>query len=209
MKTFILGALALASLPTTATAAGFINGSFEQGTPVPGEFVELGNGSTAITGWTVQGSSIDYIATYWQHQDGNRSIDLNGSGPGAIQQTFDTIAGATYNVRFWIAGNPNNPDAKVVTTVASGGLPMMSTFTTGGTRSQMNWQEQSYAFTAGSTTTTLAFFSGNDTASGPALDNVSVTAVPEPATWAMMLVGFGAIGGTMRRRSTQARIALA
>ena len=28
----------------------------------------------------------------------------------------------------------------------------------------------------------------------------SVSAVPEPATWAMMLVGFGAVGVTMRRR---------
>jgi hypothetical protein len=32
--------------------------------------------------------------------------------------------------------------------------------------------------------------------------NVSVAnAVPEPATWAMMLFGFGLVGGTMRRRS--------
>jgi len=32
------------------------------------------------------------------------------------------------------------------------------------------------------------------------LDSISVAAVPEPATWAMMLLGFGAIGFTMRRR---------
>jgi hypothetical protein len=28
-------------------------------------------------------------------------------------------------------------------------------------------------------------------------------AVPEPATWAMMIGGFGLIGATMRRRSTK------
>jgi PEP-CTERM motif-containing protein len=33
------------------------------------------------------------------------------------------------------------------------------------------------------------------------LDNITITqAVPEPATWAMMLLGFGAIGFAMRRR---------
>jgi hypothetical protein len=34
-------------------------------------------------------------------------------------------------------------------------------------------------------------------------------AVPEPATWAMMLVGFGAIGGAMRRQRTVLRLARA
>ena len=31
--------------------------------------------------------------------------------------------------------------------------------------------------------------------------NLSVTAVPEPATWALFILGFGAIGATQRRRS--------
>ena len=32
-------------------------------------------------------------------------------------------------------------------------------------------------------------------------------AVPEPATWALMILGFGAIGGTLRRRSAKVRYA--
>lgn len=31
---------------------------------------------------------------------------------------------------------------------------------------------------------------------------LDVTAVPEPATWAMMIAGFGLVGGAMRRRKT-------
>lgn len=34
-------------------------------------------------------------------------------------------------------------------------------------------------------------------------------AVPEPATWAMMIGGFGLVGGAMRRRATKVRIAFA
>jgi hypothetical protein len=30
---------------------------------------------------------------------------------------------------------------------------------------------------------------------------LTATAVPEPATWAMMIAGFGLMGGAMRRRS--------
>ena len=37
-----------------------------------------------------------------------------------------------------------------------------------------------------------------------ALDNLSLTTVPEPATWAMMLVGFGGLGAAMRSRRKQA-----
>ncbi|MEO9467692.1 PEPxxWA-CTERM sorting domain-containing protein [Parasphingorhabdus sp.] len=31
-------------------------------------------------------------------------------------------------------------------------------------------------------------------------DNVAIAAVPEPATWAFMILGFGAVGGAMRRQ---------
>ena len=34
------------------------------------------------------------------------------------------------------------------------------------------------------------------------LDNIAIAAVPEPATWAMMIGGMGLVGGTLRRRKT-------
>ena len=38
----------------------------------------------------------------------------------------------------------------------------------------------------------------------------AVGAVPEPATWGMMLIGFGLIGGAMRRRTkVQRRVSFA
>lgn len=37
----------------------------------------------------------------------------------------------------------------------------------------------------------------------------AVSAVPEPDTWAMMLIGFGAVGGAMRRRSQKVAVSYA
>ena len=39
------------------------------------------------------------------------------------------------------------------------------------------------------------------------LDAVGIAAVPEPATWAMMIGGFGMLGGTLRRRQGRAALA--
>lgn len=39
--------------------------------------------------------------------------------------------------------------------------------------------------------------------------NLTLSAVPEPTTWALFILGFGAIGHTMRRRSNQVRVAKA
>lgn len=61
-----------------------------------------------------------------------------------------------------------------------------------------------------------ALFGGiriTSTTNSAELDNVRfslVSPVPEPSTWAMMLVGFGLVGGTLRRRTkTQQRVRFA
>ena len=40
--------------------------------------------------------------------------------------------------------------------------------------------------------------------SGAAAGSLTISAVPEPATWAMMLIGFGAMGASLRRRPRRA-----
>jgi hypothetical protein len=68
------------------------------------------------------------------------------------------------------------------------------------TRSTMGWAPYQYRFKASGKSTVLSFASATGTAYGPALDNVSISAVPEPAQWAMMLMGFGGLGVVMRSR---------
>ncbi len=47
-------------------------------------------------------------------------------------------------------------------------------------------------------------FSGSSSAVGEAMMFEHQSAVPEPATWAMLIIGFGAIGGAVRRRPAAA-----
>lgn len=63
--------------------------------------------------------------------------------------------------------------------------------------------QRSIFFTAGSAGS-LKFSIGTESQDnfGPVLDNIqlSITAVPEPGTWALMIVGFGSAGAMIRRR---------
>lgn len=206
MRKLLLAAVMAAAVPGVSQAAPFINGSFEMGV-APGGYTNLNAPSNAINGWTVSGGSIDYIGSLWAASDGSRSLDLAGNSAGTIEQSFDTVIGRSYSVTYDLAGNPQGGDAiKRLSVFASGAGNVASTElfdTTGRSESAMGWSSRNYTFVADATSTTLSFASITTGFYGPALDNVAVTplgAVPEPATWAMMIGGFGLIGGVARRR---------
>jgi choice-of-anchor C domain-containing protein len=205
VRKLLLAAVAAIAFPGGAQAAMFTNGSFEAG-EAPGGYTTLYTSSTAITGWTVSSGSIDYIGSLWAASDGSRSLDLSGGDVGSIAQAFDTVIGRAYKVTYDLAGNPQGGVAeKRLSVFASGAGNVASTEsfdTTGRTEAAMGWSRRSYSFVADSATTTLSFSSLTAGAYGPALDNVAVTAlsaVPEPATWGMMIAGFGLAGGVLRR----------
>lgn len=72
------------------------------------------------------------------------------------------------------------------------------------------WRSTTLHFTVGAANQTLSFLAqGTPNGLPPSLllDNVSMAAVPESSTWAMMLVGFGAAGMAMRTRRRRVAIA--
>jgi choice-of-anchor C domain-containing protein len=195
-------ALLIAGVPTAeAGASVVINGSFEQGPASVGNFVTFGTGSTAITGWTVTQGSIDLIGRYWNHSDGARSLDLSGNQAGTIAQMIPTIAGMRYTVSFDISSNPDRSYAKSMLVGFGSATPVAITLS-GPVQRPLRWTSHVLDFIASGPSTQLSFRSTTSGPSGMALDNVAVVAnpVPEPASWAMMIAGFGLVGAMMRRR---------
>jgi len=199
MKTrSILGAAAAAvaslMLAGTAMAAflGATNGSFENGTYSGGALNTLNAGSPNLSGWIITSGSVDWTGSYWPAKDGTKSLDLSGTGAGAISQTLATTIGKTYVVTFAMSGNPDGgPALKTLTVGATGAATTPFTFDTavaGNTLADMKWATKTYTFVATASTTVLTFTSTTASAWGPAIDAVVAT---ESATG-----GSGGSGGS-------------
>jgi choice-of-anchor C domain-containing protein len=167
--------------PYAGAASLIVNGGFETGPNVT-DTMQIPGGSTAITGWMVSPSNIDYRGNYWVPAEGGRSLALNGSAPGGISQVFATDATAIYTVYFCLSGDPFSAPAIVQMRVSAAGQSADFSFDTTPVWSwSMDWVEKSWSFTANSSSTTLEFTSLSTGYNGPALDSVSVELTTPPA----------------------------
>lgn len=192
--------LALVCVAVSAQATTVFSDGFNFATP-PSSFTTVGGGGT-IGPWAVGGNSVDWIGGYWQPAEGNGSIDMSGNGPGTLSTTFNTVAGQSYILDFYLAGNTDGGNVSKDVNVQVGNLNQTFSFNTPGrSRASMGWTLFSTPFTASAGTTTLTFTSLDNNAYGAALDGVTVaTAAPEPATYAFALLGLAGIGLFRRRR---------
>jgi hypothetical protein len=213
-----LAALAGAAslLPASASAAQLIqNGGFELPL-VPGSCCTT-TPPDPLPGWTVTAGDVNVVIGTFGSTNGNLAfegsqyLDLVGEAPnGALQQTFSTLVGRTYSVSFAYSHNlfGGAPSASGVFAVDVLGGTLTHT---GGTTNNLGWITYTGTFVASGTSATIAFSGSQATDNaGLFLDAVSVTgAVPEPATWAMLILGMGLVGGAMRRQTARRGRALA
>ncbi|AVT38499.1 DUF642 domain-containing protein [Plantactinospora sp. BB1] len=161
-------------IPSPASAAVVFADGFEN--PVIfNDFTTFAAGEQ-LGPWTVASGTVD-LTRDWQHAEGNQSLDLNGSGPGAVARTLPTTLLTTYRVRYALAGNPDNGPVVTSGTVTANGQTIGNlTFdTTGRNPSDLGYVYRTVYFTnVLSGSTTLRFTSTTPSAYGPVIDAVRV-----------------------------------
>ena len=199
-----------------AAAIPLINGDFEQssglisGTPgfrtVGLASSGLGFGAfTAINGWLAIGS-VDLVKGGFGAITGT-SVDLAGTptGPGAIVQSFNAVAGQEYKLNWdyfknGTFGNFFVNVSSIGTTLTNlGTVASLAAFST--TIAPTAITNQSLFFTANSTGLLFVTFATSASlAGGPVVDNITLSAIPEPGEWALMLCGLFTVATIAHRR---------
>ena len=185
IRIFVASLAAVGVLAGTGTGAAaatavsrFDDGSFETPRVAANTFVNVGTGGS-IGQWTVTSGNVDLTGDgYWQTAEGDQSVDLNSGGPGTVAQTFTTVPGKKYSVTYSLAGNPGGgalvKTGKVL--VDGQNFQDFSFDVTGKTTANMGYVTREVTFVARGTSTTLAFASMSNSAHGPVIDDVTVSA---------------------------------
>jgi hypothetical protein len=174
-----------------------------------GSLTLYGPGNGVSNGYVDAPSGHNYIAAdAGLHQS-------DGFGTAPISQVISHLTiGSLYQVTFdWASAQQtgfNSPTTEqwLVSFGNTGVAGVDQTFSTpfdiNVNHGFTGWHSTTYLFTATGTTQTLSFLANGTPEGQPPfslLADPTLQAVPEPATWAMMLIGFGTMGVMMRGRN--------
>lgn len=201
-KMFLAGLMAATLSGAASAAVPVFSDNFDAYT--------LGLSQTVLgANWTTLTGNVDLIgagspALYDVLPNGGRYVDLDGTSAGPVtafqSTTFSVVANQQYQLTFQYAGNNRGAAADSALLTVEVGSQAAATQGLFNITSSVGWKTSTVLFTPTSNLASIRFthFTGDN--QGILLDNVSVTAVPEPSEWAMMAAGLGIVGLIARRR---------
>lgn len=172
------------------------------------QLVTNGGFESTLSGWSNPSGEWYPISNVPLAHSGNGiaamgCVGLACLGTASLSQSLATTSGQTYTFSFWTTNSNGGPGQLRATW--AGGEVFNGTINTEGAGSYVQY---SFNVVASAASTQIAFYGRNDPAT-LLLDDVSVqaSAVPEPASWAMMIGGFAVAGAAIRRRRKVAALA--
>jgi hypothetical protein len=212
MGTALAASVLLLAAGSASASELITNGGFENPNIGVSNYTYPG---TTLDGWTYGGSALVNAQGSSAWYGGSAPSGFGGDQFAALQATSSlsttfTTSGGTLDLSWLNAGRPYfgccNGDQTY--SVEINGTQVGSNFSTLSGESFTPESLTLVGLSKGSYTLTFQGLANADETSF--IDNVSITtsAVPEPAAWAVMLVGFGVVGAAMRtQRRAQAAVA--
>ncbi len=198
LKSAIIAAAVASVFSVSAQAAPIFSDNFDSYTADQLNWIP-----PALSGWTVSNGTVDLIGIGggFDLLPGNGSyVDLDGStsSSGLFSNSVNLVGGTTYTLSFDLAGNNRNSVTETVN------VNFGSTAASYSPLGNDPFVNHTLNFTPGiSGSYSLSYQNVGGDNLGALLDNVSVSAVPEPQTYAMLLAGLGLMGFMARRRKQQ------
>lgn len=192
--------LATAGLAAPASASVILqNGGFDAGSPAAGAY-------SSLPGWTQAkpaGIEIQNNATLptIDALSGDAYVELDTSANSGMFQNVALTMGR-YVLSFWYSPRDANVRSNGInynlSSLLTGKVSNLSPGATVGA-----WTQYSFAFFAPKAKTYKLTFAASGTSNGLGglLEDVSIAAVPVPASGLVLLAGLGAIGALRRRKS--------
>lgn len=184
--------LALASTCAHANANQVQDGSFESIVVANGTWTNV----NSVGAWSSDSNGIEVRNNVEGTAfDGNNFIELDTYGNSSVFQQLTTKPGQSYLLSFAWADRAGVP-------LSSQGLEVLwHGQVIGSFNGSADWKVEQLTVKALTRVTELEFRAiGTSDSLGTSLDAVSVSPVPEPETYAMMLGGLALLGAAMKRK---------